>query len=116
MTEINGDELIVSYLQCDEASYTCQEGTPPEIEDYLQPCGLTLDDMEGSPGFGVTKAEQCGQDLCMFQYNAEQSCLSQGCTAPCTKDQDCPRGSTCELGSDDQPSYCKPHALELSCP
>lgn len=106
-------EPIVSYLFCDTQQGTCQEGEPPVIEGYLEECQI---ENTGRPfgAFGAIEGPNCPGDICLIYGDRTNNCIAQACTQTCTKDQDCPQGSTCTTGpwhgerSKQPTGYCKP--------
>jgi hypothetical protein len=94
------------YLRCDlDAGRCVDRPPPPPIPDFLESCGIGVDD---PARFGLHESTACGSGWC-YVDGATQACVYQGCTAPCADDGDCPPGTLCsDTWLHDRPRACTP--------
>jgi hypothetical protein len=63
--------------------------------------------------YGAVKDPTCSGGLCAYVADHDRDCVLQGCTRPCSTDEDCPQSAVCQDNATcPTPSsfkgYCKP--------
>lgn len=100
----------IARLRCDTLrTHSCVlDARPPAPADYGASCGLPDTFLQGFAVERVVAWPQVSWSLCQVMRTSAQSCLQQGCTIPCTFDEDCPAGSICLCGEPGSPvsGYC----------
>ena len=97
----------VPRLRCDTVmTGTCVEDErPAPPADYGAGCGLTVGDVPSLDGETAVERGTCS--LCQVMRVGD-GCLRQGCTVPCSFNEDCPADSICLCGGWGSPviGYC----------
>lgn len=118
----NADGSVTStYLTCDLGQQRCVAAPAPVVADWLSACGPAVQSYAGTGDRGAVPDETCRGGACVFADDQLAGCLRQGCSAPCTGDQECPPGAVCDFKTFDGTGVCKPGARNsigygLSCP
>lgn len=115
-----------TYLECDATLGVCVPREGPIVSDWLQRCdGAVLAPFEkGVPG--AVPDPSCSEGLCIFYVPHDRTCVLQGCSKRCERDDQCPDGAVCQDGSTMQcyggsssvslpagAGYCKPGPRNL---
>ena len=92
-----------TYLRCDVAMRICTRSEGPVVSDWLQTCdpSVLARFEKGVPG-SVADAS-CSEGLCVFYVPHDRSCIYQGCSKRCERDDQCPQGAVCQDGATE---YC----------